>query len=58
MKNKGIETKVYYDNDVLPVSVRDEYEDITSSIVSIPCRWNLTMNEISTIRKALEEFFI
>lgn len=58
MKKKGIETKVYYDNDVLPVSEKDEYIDITSSIVSIPCRWNLTKNEISTIKKALEEYFI
>ena len=58
MTNKRIETKVYYDNDVLPVSERDGYKDITSAIVSIPCRWNLTENEISTIKKALEEFFL
>lgn len=58
MKNAGIETLVYYGDEVLPVSERKKYKDLVSSIVAIPCRWNLTGNEIRRIITALKSWFI
>lgn len=58
MKNAGIETLVYYGDEVLPVSERKKYKDLVSSIVAIPCRWNLTSNEIRRITAALKSWFI
>lgn len=58
MSNKGIETMVYYNDDILPVGERAKYSDLTSSIVTIPCRWNLTNREISRIKDALMGWFV
>lgn len=57
MAKKGIQTAVYYDQDVLPLDQRKRYKDLTSSLVCVPCRWNLTSKEISWIKTALKEWF-
>ncbi len=40
MSNLDIQTIVYYGNNILPNKIRNQYTDLTSSIVAIPCRWN------------------
>lgn len=57
MAKKGIETAVYYDQKVLPLDQREYYKDLTSSLVCVPCRWNLSPKETSRIRAALKEWF-
>jgi UDP-2-acetamido-2-deoxy-ribo-hexuluronate aminotransferase len=57
MQEKKIETAVSYGEEVLPADQRRLYSDITSSIVSLPCRWNLTGDEVRRIRGALREWF-
>lgn len=57
MGSLGIETLVYYGEEMLPKQERPKYTDLTSSIVSIPCRWNLTTNEIKRIKEALKGWF-
>lgn len=57
MQDRGIETIVYYDSDILPKKEQLRYTDITSRIVAIPCRWNLTGIEIKRIKIALKEWF-
>jgi len=57
MSQKGIETIVYYGPDILPSTEREKYNDLTSRIVAIPCRWNLTDSEIKRIKLALSEWF-
>lgn len=58
MDNLGIETLVYYGDDVLPVTERSKYKELTSTIVAVPCRWNLTVREIARIKGALKGWFI
>lgn len=57
MDRLGIETLIYYDDDILPKQERGKYKDLTSTMVAIPCRWNLTTNEIMRIKKALRSWF-
>lgn len=57
MDSLGIETLIYYDEDVLPERERPKYKKLTSTIVTIPCRWNLTTNEIKRIKMALKGWF-
>lgn len=57
MDRLGIETLVYYGDDVLPEKERPNYTELTSTIVAIPCRWNLTTNEITHIKEALKGWF-
>lgn len=57
MDKLGIDTAVYYDKDILPEKERQKYEELTSRIVAIPCRWNLTDAEIKKIKKALQGWF-
>lgn len=57
MKKRGIETTVYYNSDILPKTERNRYKDITSSIVSVPCRWNLNRREVNHIKSCLKEWF-
>lgn len=54
MDRLGIETLIYYGDDVLPKQERPKYKELTSTIVAIPCRWNLTTNEIKRIKEALK----
>lgn len=58
MKKLGIETLIYYGNEVLPKNEWIKYKDLTSSIVAIPCRWNLSGEEINRITKALKQWFV
>ena len=58
MSNKGIETIIYYNDGILPAREKFKYLDLTSSIVAIPCRWNLTDREISRIKNALKGWFV
>ncbi|MBU0999995.1 DegT/DnrJ/EryC1/StrS family aminotransferase [Patescibacteria group bacterium] len=58
MGKKGIETMIYYNEDILPVGEKPKYLDLTASIVAIPCRWNLTNQEISKIKNALKGWFV
>ncbi len=58
MKEAGIETLIYYGDEVLPKNERLKYKDLTSSIVAIPCRWNLTKEEIVRIKTALRNWFL
>lgn len=51
----GIETMIYYNQDILPQNERSKYTDITGHVVSIPCRWNLTKEEILRIKSGLKE---
>jgi dTDP-4-amino-4,6-dideoxygalactose transaminase len=57
MDRLGIETLIYYGDDILPEQERPKYKDLTSAIVAIPCRWNLTANEIKRIKEALKGWF-
>ncbi len=57
MKERNIPTIIYYGENMLPNRVRNQYKDITSSIVAIPCRWNLKNSEIKRIRSALRDWF-
>lgn len=57
MKEKMIDTMVYYSEEVLPLDQRRLYADLTSSIVSVPCRWNMTGDEVRRVRQALREWF-
>lgn len=57
MKEKKIETAVYYGEEVLPADQRRLYSDLTSSIVSIPCAWTLSGDEVRRVRQALREWF-
>ncbi len=57
MDSLGIETLIYYGEDVLPKQERSKYKKLTSTIVAIPCRWNLTSSEIARIKKALKGWF-
>lgn len=58
MDKAAIDTVVYYGDDILPQNQRSKYKDLTSSIVAIPCRWNLTNEEKSRIKSALKKWFI
>jgi len=58
MDKNGIETMIYYGEEVLPKNERPNYNDLTSSIVAIPCRWNLTGKERSRIINALKKWFL
>lgn len=58
MEECGIQTMVYYSDDILSKEQKSLYKDITSSIVAIPCRSNLTSSEIKRIKKALQEWFL
>jgi dTDP-4-amino-4,6-dideoxygalactose transaminase len=57
LNNKKIESKIYYSELSIPVDQRRLYADISSSIVAIPCRWNLSGEEVKRIRQALREWF-
>lgn len=57
MAKRGIETAVYYNQNILPLDQRANYKELTSSVVCIPCRWNLTSKEVSYIKVALKEWF-
>lgn len=57
MAKRRIETAVYYGDEVLPKKVRFKYLDITTRIVSVPCRWNLSTGETKRIKTALKEWF-
>lgn len=57
MDRFGIETLIYYDDNILPKQERGKYKNLTSTMVAIPCRWNLTTNEIVRIKKALKGWF-
>ncbi|MFZ2024897.1 MAG: DegT/DnrJ/EryC1/StrS family aminotransferase [Microgenomates group bacterium] len=58
MEKFGIQTMVYYNEDMLPVRQRNAYKDITSSIVSIPCRYSLTTKEVKKITFALKAWYV
>jgi len=58
MDRLGIETLIYYGEDVLPMAERSKYRELTSTIVAIPCRWNLKTSEIARIKKALKGWFL
>lgn len=58
MSKKDIETMIYYNNDILPTGQKYKYLDLTSSIIAIPCRWNLTDQEILRIKDALKGWFV
>ena len=58
MSKYGIGTLVYYNDDILPENQRHIYRDITSSIVSIPCRYNLTKPEVNKVKKALQRWYV
>lgn len=57
MDKLGIQTLVYYSEKILPKDQRPYYRDVTSAIVAIPCRWNLTRSEIRRITYALQGWF-
>lgn len=57
MSKKGVDTLVYYGDEVLPKKEKKHYVNWTSRIVCIPNRWNLTNKEIDRIKFALEEWF-
>jgi dTDP-4-amino-4,6-dideoxygalactose transaminase len=57
MNEKKIETSVYYGEEVLPADQRRLYADLTSSIISIPCRWNMSGDEVRRVRQGLREWF-
>lgn len=57
MSEKKIETAIYLGEEILPNDQRRLFADITSSIVAIPCRWNLNGDEVRKIRQALREWF-
>lgn len=57
MKEKKIETKVHYGEQSLPADQRRLYADLTTSIVSIPCRWNMGGDEVRRVRQGLREWF-
>lgn len=57
MTDKGIETSIYYGSDMLPKDQLHKYESVVSRIVCIPCRWSLTVKEVSRIKSALTEWF-
>lgn len=58
MSSKRVETMIYYNDDILPAGEKSKYLDLTSSIVAIPCRWNLTDREILRIKNALKGWFV
>lgn len=58
MSKEGVETMIYYNDDILPAGEKSKYLDLTSSIVAIPCRWNLTDREILRIKNALKGWFV
>lgn len=57
MSEKKIDTIIHFDEQVLPSDQRRLYSDLTSSIVAIPCRWNMTGDEVRRVRQALREWF-
>ncbi len=57
MDKLGIQTLVYYSEEILPKDQRDSYRDVTSAIIAIPCRWNLTEKEIRRLKHALQGWF-
>ena len=57
MDGLGIETLIYYGDNILPEKERLKYKELTSAIVAIPCRWNLTPKEIRRIKEALKGWF-
>lgn len=57
MNNLDIQTMIYYGKNILPSKIRNQYADLTSSIVAIPCRWNLKEVEIKRIKNALKGWF-
>lgn len=57
MDKLGIQTLIYYSEEILPKDQRYSYKDMTSTIVAIPCRWNLTPIEIRRITNALQGWF-
>ena len=58
MKKFGIETMIYYNDYILPVKERPSYQDVTSKIVAIPCRWNLTNEQVKRVKRALKSWYI
>lgn len=55
--DRGIETMVYYTEEILPKKLRKQYKFITDRIVAIPCRGNLKDKEIKYICTVLKEWF-
>lgn len=57
MGEKKIETMIHFGEEILPSDQHRLYSDLTTSIVSIPCRWNMTGDEVRRVRQALREWF-
>jgi len=57
LSKKLIDTIIYYSDEILPEGEKEKYTDLTSKIVAIPCRWNLTKEEINRIKITLKEWF-
>jgi dTDP-4-amino-4,6-dideoxygalactose transaminase len=57
MSDRGIDTMVYYNNDILPVQEREKYRAVTDRVCSVPCRWNLSDAEFRRIADALRSWF-
>lgn len=57
MSSRKIDTMVYYDESILPESLRPSYQDITGRVVAVPCRATLTNGEVTRIEDALGEWF-
>lgn len=57
LDSKMIQSAIYYNSDILPEDMRKGYLDITDRIVAIPCRHNLSDDEVKTIRNSLKEWF-
>jgi len=57
LEKKGIETLVYYSEEILPREQRKNYRDITRRIVALPCRHNLKIREVRCIKECLRQWF-
>jgi len=57
MSEKGVDTSIYYGSDILPENQVKKYDSLVSRIVCMPCRWNLTSDEVRRIKSALIEWF-
>lgn len=57
MAEKKIETIIHFGEDVLPADQQRVYADLTSSIVAVPSRWNMSGDEVRRVRQALREWF-
>lgn len=58
MDKAAVDTVVYCGDDILPQNERYKYKDLTTSIVAIPCRWNLTEQEKNRIKSVLKKWFL